>query len=90
MPSVDLLKSRLKCYNSQVSTVGTEIERLKGKNVVLGENYRRMVVACTGWSVEEVDAAADGLTECIKDLNKNPLPEDAVIEILMKDRGQDW
>ncbi|PGH23973.1 hypothetical protein AJ80_02035 [Polytolypa hystricis UAMH7299] len=90
LPAADTLKPRMKCYDGHNAELRTEVERLKTKNVVLGENYRRMVMACTGWSAEQADEAADGLTECIKDLNENPLPEDVAIEILMKDRGQDW
>ncbi|KAK2791784.1 transcriptional regulator swi6 [Onygenales sp. PD_12] len=90
LPSIETLNSRLKCYHEHNDEICNEVESLKSKNVVLGENYRRMVIACTGWSAEQVDEAAEGLTECIKDLNENPLPEDVAIEILMKDRGQDW
>lgn len=90
LPPTEQLKKRLKCYKEQTASILAEVEKLKTKNVVLGENYRRMVMACTGWSAEDVDNAADGLTDCIKDLNKNPVPQDQAIEILMKDRGQDW
>ncbi|KAL1955226.1 hypothetical protein VTO42DRAFT_8885 [Malbranchea cinnamomea] len=90
LPSLNTLKTRIKCYEDHNARINAEIDDLKSKNVVLGENYRRMVMACTGWSAEKVDEAAEGLTECIKDLNENPLPEDVAIEILMKDRGQDW
>lgn len=90
LPSPTTLQSRLRSYDEHNASMRTEVEDLKSKNVVLGENYRRMVIACTGWSAEQVDEAADGLTECVKDLNENPLPEDVAIEILMKDRGQDW
>ena len=90
LPSPSTLKLRIKSYDEHNASLRTEIEDLKSKNVVLGENYRRMVIACTGWSAEQVDEAADGLTECVRDLNENPLPEDVAIEILMKDRGQDW
>ncbi|KAM5470309.1 transcriptional regulator swi6 [Microsporum ferrugineum] len=90
LPPAEQLKTRLKCYKEQTASILAEVEALKSKNVVLGENYRRMVMACTGWSAEDVDAAADGLTDCIKDLNQNPVPQDQAIEILMKDRGQDW
>jgi len=90
LPSAKFLKSRLKCYQEHNTDMLAEVECLKSKNVVLGENYRRMVIACTGWTAEQVDEAAEGLTECMKDLNENPLPEDVAIEILMKDRGQDW
>jgi hypothetical protein len=90
LPSAKILKSRLKCYQEHNADIRAEVERLKSKNVVLGENYQRMVIACTGWTAEQVDEAAEGLTECMKDLNENPLAEDVAIEILMKDRGQDW
>ncbi|ODH48073.1 hypothetical protein GX48_05838 [Paracoccidioides brasiliensis] len=90
LPSIGTLTSRLECYRDFNNEIHREVDSLKSKNVVLGENYRRMVMACTGWSEEQVDEAAGGLTECIKDLNANPLPEDVAIEILMKDRGQDW
>lgn len=90
LPSVELLKSRIKCYQEHNEEILAEVERLKSKNVVLGENYRRMVMACTGWTAEQVDEAAEGLTQCVKELNDNPVPEDEAIEILMKDRGQDW
>jgi hypothetical protein len=76
LSSSDVLEHRLKCYG--------------GFNAVLGQNYRRMVMACTGWSAEKVDEAAEGLTQCVKELNDNPVPEDEAIEILMRDRGQDW
>ncbi|KAL2014490.1 hypothetical protein VTN00DRAFT_2015 [Thermoascus crustaceus] len=90
LPSVELLKSRIECYQEHNEEILAEVERLKSKNVVLGENYRRMVMACTGWTAEQVDEAAEGLTQCVKELNDNPVPEDEAIEILMKDRGQDW
>ncbi|KAK2745661.1 transcriptional regulator swi6 [Myotisia sp. PD_48] len=90
LPPVEVLKARLKCYQIQNKSMQGIVEQLKTKNVVLGENYRRMVMACTNWSAEDVDAAADGLTDCLKDLNQNPLTDEQVIEILMKDRGQDW
>ncbi|OAX82447.1 hypothetical protein ACJ72_03209, partial [Emergomyces africanus] len=90
LPPSEILTSRLGCYRDHNHEICKEVESLKSKNVVLGENYRRMVMACTGWSEEQVDEAAEGLTECIKDLNEHPLPEDVAIEILMRDRGQDW
>ncbi|KAK2871739.1 hypothetical protein FQN49_002877 [Arthroderma sp. PD_2] len=90
LPSAEELRTRLKCQKEQTASILAEVETLKRKNVVLGKNYRRMVMACTGWSAEDVDAAADGLTDCIKDLNQNPVPQEQAIEILMKDRGQDW
>ncbi|KAG5289047.1 APSES transcription factor [Histoplasma ohiense] len=90
LPSIEILTSQLGCYREHNAEICKEVESLKSKNVVLGENYRRMVMACTGWTEKQVDDAADGLTECIKDLNEHPLPEDVAIEILMKDRGQDW
>ncbi|PGH33663.1 hypothetical protein GX50_03490 [[Emmonsia] crescens] len=90
LPSIEILTSQLGCYRDHNDEIFKEVDSLKSKNVVLGENYRRMVMACTGWSEEQVDEAAEGLKECIKDLNEHPLPEDVAIEILMKDRGQDW
>jgi hypothetical protein len=90
LPSRETLRNHIKCYRENNAEILNEVQRLKSKNVVLGENYRRMVMACTGWSAEQVDEAAEGLTQCVKDLNENPLPEDEAIEILMKDRGQDW
>lgn len=90
LPSVAALQSRLKCYQEHNSEILEEVERLKTRNVVLGENYRRVVMACTGWTAEQVDEAAEGLTQCVEELNVNPVPEDEAIEILMKDRGQDW
>lgn len=86
----DVLKARLQGYQEFLVDVTGEVETLKAKNAVLGENYRRMVMACTGWSAEQVDEAAEGLTQCVKELNDNPVPEDEAIEILMRDRGQDW
>lgn len=90
LPSSDVLSQRIKCYEEFNEGILSEVERLKSKNVVLGQNYRRMVMACTGWTAEQVDEAAEGLTECVKELNDNPVPEDEAIEILMRDRGQDW
>lgn len=90
LPSPDALRRRLGCYQGFNDELLTEIDRLKSKNVVLGQNYRRMVMACTGWTAGQVDEAADGLTQCVKELNDNPVPEDEAIEILMRDRGQDW
>lgn len=90
IPSPDVLRHRTRCYQDWNAGIMTEVEDLKAKNVVLGQNYRRMVMACTGWSAEEVDDAAEGLTECVIDLNENPVPEEEAIEILMRDRGQDW
>lgn len=84
------LEDCIKLYKDFNSVLQAEVERLKTKNVVLGQNYRRMVMACTGWTAEQVDEAAEGLTQCVKELNDNPVPEDEAIEILMKDRGQDW
>lgn len=84
------LSKWLDVYNTQNAEISSEVESLKTKNVVLGNNYRRMVMACTGWTAEQVDEAAEGLTECVRDLNENPLPDDVAIEILMRDRGQDW
>lgn len=90
LPSSEIMRVQIKCYRENNAEILGEVERLKSKNVVLGQNYRRMVMACTGWSAEQVDEAAEGLTQCMKDLNENPLPEDEAIEILMKDRGQVW
>lgn len=90
LPSAAVLEARLKAYQNLNNEVTTEVERLKSRNVVLGENYRRVVMACTGWTADQVDEAVEGLTQCVRDLNDNPMPEDEVIEILMKDRGQDW
>ncbi|EEP81388.1 hypothetical protein UREG_06253 [Uncinocarpus reesii 1704] len=89
-PSVEKLQAFLGAYEEHNQSIGEEIEILKSKNVVLGEQYRRMVMACTGWSAEQVDAAAEGLMECVKDLNQDPVPEEVALEILMQDRGQDW
>ncbi|KAJ5689605.1 hypothetical protein N7462_003997 [Penicillium macrosclerotiorum] len=86
----DSLKHRLQCYEQFNLGITADVDSLKAKNAVLGQNYRRMVMACTGWSAEQVDEAAEGLTQCVKDLNDNPVPEDEAIEILMRDRGQDW
>lgn len=90
LPSPEVLRKRIGCYQGVNDELLAEVERLKSKNVVLGQNYRRMVMACTGWSAEQVDEAAEGLTQCVKELNDNPVPEDEAIEILMRDRGQDW
>ena len=90
LPSPEVLRKRISCYQGVNDELLAEVERLKSKNVVLGQNYRRMVMACTGWSAEQVDEAAEGLTQCVKELNDNPVPEDEAIEILMRDRGQDW
>lgn len=90
LPAVEILQTRVKCYRKHNEEIVAEVDRLKSKNVVLGENYRRMVMACTGWTAEQVDDAAEGLTQCVKELNDNPVPEDEAIEILMQDRGQDW
>ncbi|KAF7122105.1 hypothetical protein CNMCM5793_000060 [Aspergillus hiratsukae] len=90
LASPEILQQRIKCYQDFNQEILAEVDRLKSKNVVLGQNYRRMVMACTGWTAEQVDEAAEGLTQCVKDLNDNPVPEDEAIEILMRDRGQDW
>ncbi|KAF7595254.1 transcriptional regulator swi6 [Aspergillus hancockii] len=90
LPSATALQQRIQCYEDFNEDILNEVDRLKSKNVVLGQNYRRMVMACTGWTAEQVDEAAEGLTQCVKELNDNPVPEDEAIEILMKDRGQDW
>ncbi|OJJ41857.1 hypothetical protein ASPWEDRAFT_288598 [Aspergillus wentii DTO 134E9] len=90
LPSVGTLQQRIKCYQDFNGELFSEVGRLRSKNVVLGENYRRMVIACTNWTAEQVDEAAEGLTQCVKEINDNPVPEDEAIEILMRDRGQDW
>lgn len=90
LPPPDILKRRLQLYQGFLANVTEEVDHLKAKNAVLGQNYRRMVMACTNWTAEQVDEAAEGLTQCVKDLNDNPVPEDEAIEILMRDRGQDW
>lgn len=90
LPSPDNLRRRLGCYQDFNDELLSEVDRLKSKNVILGQNYRRMVMACTEWTADQVDEAADGLTQCVKELNDNPVPEDEAIEILMRDRGQDW
>ncbi|TQB76415.1 hypothetical protein MPDQ_000239 [Monascus purpureus] len=90
LSSTEVLTQRLRCYQEFNDEILAEVERLRSKNVVLGQNYRRMVMACTGWTAEQVDEAAEGLTQCVKELNDNPVPEDEAIEILMRDRGQDW
>jgi hypothetical protein len=90
LPPAEFMKSRIKQYQEHNEEILTEVEHLKSKNVVLGKNYRRMVIACTGWTAEQVDEAAEGLTQCVRELNDNPVPEDEAIEILMNDRGQDW
>jgi hypothetical protein len=90
LTSPEILQQRIKCYQDFNQEILAEVDCLKSKNVVLGQNYRRMVMACTGWTAEQVDEAAEGLTQCVKDLNDNPVPEDEAIEILMRDRGQDW
>ncbi|KAJ9299503.1 hypothetical protein DTO217A2_8168 [Paecilomyces variotii] len=90
LPSVELLKAHITSYKEHNDEILDEVERLKSKNVVLGQNYRRMVMACTGWTAEQVDEAAEGLTQCVRELNDHPVPEDEAIEILMQDRGQDW
>ncbi|PKY05013.1 hypothetical protein P168DRAFT_304105 [Aspergillus campestris IBT 28561] len=90
LPPPETLQRYMQGYTSVNDNILTEVERLKSKNVVLGQNYRRMVMACTGWSAEQVDDAADGLMQCVKELNDHPVPEDEAIEILMRDRGQDW
>ncbi|RAK89880.1 apses transcription factor [Aspergillus costaricaensis CBS 115574] len=90
LPTPETLQQKVEGYQKFNEDILNEVERLKSKNVVLGQNYRRMVMACTGWTAEQVDEAAEGLTQCVKELNENPVPEDEAIEILMKDRGQDW
>lgn len=88
--SPEVLQQRIKCYQDFNEDILNEVDLLKSKNVVLGQNYRRVVMACTDWTAEQVDEAAEGLTQCVRDLNEHPVPEDEAIEILMKDRGQDW
>lgn len=90
LPATDILTRQAQCYKDFNAGILAEVDGLKAKNAVLGQNYRRMVMACTGWSAEQVDEAAEGLTQCVKELNDNPVPEDEAIEILMRDRGQDW
>lgn len=90
LPSAATLEARLEAYQSLNKDIYDEIKLLKSRNVVLGENYRRVVMACTGFSAEQVDEAAEGLTKHIKELNDNPVSEEEAIEILMRDRGQDW
>jgi hypothetical protein len=90
LPATDSLRRQVHCYKEFNAGLLAEVDSLKAKNAVLGQNYRRMVMACTGWTAEQVDEAAEGLTQCVKDLNDNPVPEDEAIEILMRDRGQDW
>lgn len=90
LPTADLLRRQTHCYKEFNGGILAEVDGLKAKNAVLGQNYRRMVMACTGWTAEQVDEAAEGLTQCVKELNDNPVPEDEAIEILMRDRGQDW
>ncbi|EED15593.1 APSES transcription factor (MbpA), putative [Talaromyces stipitatus ATCC 10500] len=90
LPSAAALEARLEAYEGLNKDIHDEITLLKSKNVVLGETYRRVVMACTGFSHDQVDEAAEGLTKHIKDLNENPVSADEAIEILMRDRGQDW
>lgn len=90
IPSPDALQEIIHCYEDLNYEILSEVNRLKSKNVVFGQNYRRMVMACTGWTADQVDEAAEGLTQCVQELNDNPVPEDEAIEILMRDRGQDW
>lgn len=90
LPSAATLQRRVEAYEELNKEIDEEIKVLKSRNVVLGENYRRVVMACTGFTAEQVDEAAEGLTKHIKELNDNPVSEEEAIEILMKDRGQDW
>lgn len=90
LPSRAILKRILAAYTTNNSHLMAEIDALKSKNVALGDTYRRIVMACTGWTAEQVDEAAVGLTECVKEMNESPLPEEEAIEILMRERGQDW
>lgn len=90
LPPPETLKHYIQCYQDVNTATVAEVNALKAKNAILGQNYRRMVMACTGWSAEKADESAEGLTQCVKELNDNPVPEDEAIEILMQDRGQDW
>ncbi|KAJ5576075.1 hypothetical protein N7535_003001 [Penicillium sp. DV-2018c] len=90
LPATDVLRRKAHCYKEFNAGILAEVDDLKAKNAVLGQNYRRMVMACTNWTADQVDDAAEGLTQCVKELNDNPVPEDEAIEILMRDRGQDW
>lgn len=90
IPAPEHLNPRLGLYETFLAGVTEEVDGLKAKNAILGQNYRRMVMACTNYTAEQVDEAAEGLTQCVKDLNDNPVPEDEALEILMRDRGQDW
>ena len=90
LPPSETLAQRVRMFEELNADILAEVERLRSKNAVLGQNYRRMVMACTDWTAEQVDDAAVGLTQCVKELNDNPLPRDEAIEILMRDRGQDW
>ncbi|KAI5292273.1 transcriptional regulator swi6 [Ascosphaera atra] len=90
LPSPRSLRRTLAAYNSNNDSLDGEIEDLKAKNTALGETYRRIVMACTGWTAKQVDEAAEGLTECVKEINESPVPEEEAIEILMRERGQDW
>ncbi|KAI5297916.1 vesicle coat component, partial [Ascosphaera pollenicola] len=90
LPSRAILKRILAAYTANNQHLMAEIDALKSKNVALGDTYRRIVMACTGWTAKQVDEAAEGLTECVKEINESPVPEEEAIEILMKERGQDW
>ena len=90
LPSPERLVQRIRGLEELNVGILSEVEHLRSKNVVLGQNYRRMVMSCTDWTAEQVDDAAEGLTQCVKELNDNPVPKDEAIEILMRDRGQDW
>lgn len=90
LPASEVLTHRMQGYGEFNKELLAEVDSLKAKNAVLGQNYRRMVMACTDWTAEQVDEAAEGLTQCVKELNDNPVPEDEAIDILMRDRGQDW
>lgn len=90
LPAPEVMARRIEIYEKFLAGVTEEVENLKAKNAILGQNYRRMVMACTNWTAEQVDEAAEGLTQCVKDLNDNPVPEDEALELLMQDRGQDW
>ncbi|KAF7713209.1 APSES transcription factor MbpA-like protein [Penicillium ucsense] len=90
LPRPEVLAQLIEGYRNINTGIMAEVNALKAKNAILGQNYRRMVMACTGWSAEKADESAEGLTQCVKELNDNPVPEDEAIEILMQDRGQDW
>jgi hypothetical protein len=45
LPSADVLRAHIKGYKEHNGEISEEVDRLKSKNVVLGQNYRRMVMA---------------------------------------------